>query len=518
MKFASAVLLIFALAPSAYLAWSFRDMPQFGEGHDDALMFASAKSFAAGRGYRIASLPGEPFQTKYPPLYPALLAMVWRLDSSFPENLKGAMTLAWAPLPFLAVACAFLYRRWGESMLVAAVLAAIVALNPYTVLFALSFRTELVFSTLLIAALLLLDRRPELAGVFAGLAYITRTAGIALLIAVIAIFVWRREFRKAARFLLTAAPFAFAWTLWVRMHKLVTDDANLLYYLDYLRFGLSNQNWSNIYQFVWTNAWAMLEGAGALLLVEVGKTTATRAALIVAAAAMLAGLARSRRTTELHPYTAFAIVYCGILLFWHFPPGARFLYPILPLLLYGAFVEARRLILAAKESKQRVASGVIVTAMAFFVVWMAWAQFQFLAVSVPANLTAHRERLRANVDAFRWIEGNVPAGESILAPNDAQLYLYTGRHAMNIITPPAYFYENRKDKVLQVQYGLVDFALRHQLRYIYFDTRFRYYLNDAEQMDVINRVQRDSRVRVVYNSGLILVCELIPGATLAGLT
>jgi len=90
---------VLALAPSAYLAWTYRAMPHLGYYHDDSLYFVSGKSLAAGDGYRISSLPGEPYQTKYPPLYSALLAIVWTIDPSFPSNLPIATLLAWLLLP-----------------------------------------------------------------------------------------------------------------------------------------------------------------------------------------------------------------------------------------------------------------------------------------------------------------------------------------------------------------------------------------------------------------------------------
>src|ERR1035438_3344634 len=71
---------VLALAPSAYLAWTLRAMPHLGFYHDDSIYWVSAKSLAEGHEYRIASLPGQPYQTKYPPLYPALLAGIWKID------------------------------------------------------------------------------------------------------------------------------------------------------------------------------------------------------------------------------------------------------------------------------------------------------------------------------------------------------------------------------------------------------------------------------------------------------
>lgn len=516
MKFASAIILLLALLPSAFLAWTFRDMPQLGEAHDDAVLLASAKSLAEGRGYRIASLPGEPFQTKYPPLYPALLATVWTSGASFPGNLSRAMAIAWAPLPLLAVLSAILFRRFGLSSPIAALLSAAIVLNPYTILFAVSLRTEVLFSLFLIASLLSLERWPLLAGLFAGCAYATRTAGIALLLAVVLVTIWRREYRKILLFTTAATPFVVIWSWWVSTHRFATSDPHLLYYLDYLKFGLANQNWGNIHLFVWTNAWAILEGAGGLLLTDAGKSMTVRAFLVVISSAVLAGLARSAKMRETQTYIAFSIVYTGILLFWHFPPGARFLYPLFPLLLFGIYVEARWLMGAASRSRQQSAAKILLLGLACCGLWIVWSEYRFVANTIPANLTAHHQRLQASLEGFQWIKANLPEDATILAPNDGPLYLHTGRHAMNIITPTAYFYENRKDKILGVQHELVNFAIERRLQYIYIDKRFRYHLDDKEQLDAFDRVRRDPRVRVAYASGAIALYELRPNERKAG--
>ena len=86
-KLTAAGVFILALAPSAYLAWTLRAMPHLGFYHDDSIYWVSAKSLAEGHEYRIASLPGQPYQSKYPPLYSTLLAGVWKIDGA------GAVTL-----------------------------------------------------------------------------------------------------------------------------------------------------------------------------------------------------------------------------------------------------------------------------------------------------------------------------------------------------------------------------------------------------------------------------------------
>ncbi len=85
-----------ALIPSAYLAWTLRTMPHLGFYHDDSIYWVSGRSLAMGDGYRIQSLPSQPYQTKYPPLYPALLAAIWKINPKFPANLplRDAVCLA----------------------------------------------------------------------------------------------------------------------------------------------------------------------------------------------------------------------------------------------------------------------------------------------------------------------------------------------------------------------------------------------------------------------------------------
>src|SRR3979411_3054568 len=83
------------LIPSGYFAYTYRAMPHLGSYHDDAVYWISAESLAQGHGYRIAHLPENPPQTKYPPLYPALLSLIWRVNGAFPNNLPLLMAVQW---------------------------------------------------------------------------------------------------------------------------------------------------------------------------------------------------------------------------------------------------------------------------------------------------------------------------------------------------------------------------------------------------------------------------------------
>src|SRR5580692_2582502 len=124
------LILLLLLIPSAVFAWRSRSMPEFASLHDDGIFFVTAKSIAEG-GYRIASLPENPLQTKFPPLYPLYLSAIWKLNSNFPDNLKLATLMSWMVLAILLWLVSLYYRRSGLSDSRTWLLVALLAINPY---------------------------------------------------------------------------------------------------------------------------------------------------------------------------------------------------------------------------------------------------------------------------------------------------------------------------------------------------------------------------------------------------
>ena len=149
--------LILLLIPSAAFLWRNSDMPQFGDIHDDSLYYVSAKSLAVG-DYRIESLPGRPFQTKYPPLYPLLLSIAWRMNSNFPANLPIAGWISWLALPLMLALLAALYPRMGIEGWRSWLLLIMLAANSYVILFSSRLLSELWFTALLAGVLLLVEK------------------------------------------------------------------------------------------------------------------------------------------------------------------------------------------------------------------------------------------------------------------------------------------------------------------------------------------------------------------------
>ena len=185
------------LTPSMWFAWRNRHIAELGEWHDDAIYHIVSKSVAEGHGYRIVSLPDAPFETKYPPLLIWVLAGIWRMNPKFPENLVLVTLFEWAMIPLFLWLSMVWFRRLGLSLVERWTALALLAVGPYTIVFSAGVFTEVLFSFLLLASLLACEearRNPSgwpwaaAAGFFAGLCYLTRTAGIVAMVAAPLVF------------------------------------------------------------------------------------------------------------------------------------------------------------------------------------------------------------------------------------------------------------------------------------------------------------------------------------------
>ena len=98
------LLVLFGLVlPFVAVAWS--STSTVGLLQDDAIYLSTAQALADGEGYRHVEMPARPLQTKYPPLYPAVLAVGFVL-AEHPGN-----------LPLLLLPTAFRGRGAGRPLL-----------------------------------------------------------------------------------------------------------------------------------------------------------------------------------------------------------------------------------------------------------------------------------------------------------------------------------------------------------------------------------------------------------------
>jgi hypothetical protein len=184
-------------------------------GGDNAGYMILAESIETGQGFRDIHLPGAPRHGQYPPVYPTILAIVSVLGGGLIAFKLLSTILTATSLVFLFMLAR---RRLGLEGGVAVVAA--FAVNPVLVYYSHWVLSEALFVLLTLIALWaserVLDSRRWLVIclAFALLAYLTRAAGLPLVLALLVMLSAKREWRRLAVAGGATAALAGAWWIW----------------------------------------------------------------------------------------------------------------------------------------------------------------------------------------------------------------------------------------------------------------------------------------------------------------
>ncbi len=517
---------VLAIAPAAYLAWTLRAMPHLGFYHDDSIYWVSAKSLAECHEYRIASLPGQPYQTKYPPLYPILLAGIWKINPNFPANLPLATLFAWLLLPiYLAMVWAF-FRQYGFSSREQCLLVLTAGLSPVAATFSFSLMPELLFTSLLVASVLLAERSladdappwlPVLAGVCGALAYLTKSAAGPLLLTAPVYFVWRRQFVKAALFFGAMLPAVAGWQWWAARHVSHSWDLVTLYYTNYFGFQIYNVSLRDLPLVFWHNLDGFLLGAGKLLTFDVpyGAKPLER----VVAVAAIAGVVRLARRTRKLQYPLAAVGISALLLVWHYVPDQRFVFPLYPLLLAGLWTELANVWLALRAAWKKPAAAERAVAfagagaLAALALFVCFTTFNGLFYFLPDLLGSYRDAFENRKPAYEWIAKNAPPDANVFAYDDPLLYLYSGRKSCNLPIPPKLYYHNDDAGIDKLLHSIPDFARQYQLSYVLLTpSDFYRDLHEPGARHLAEAVEQSGAFHAAFKTPSVTVYRLVPGS------
>ena len=403
-----------------------------GSFDDDGIYLSTAESLANGQSYRLAHLPAEPYQTKYPPLFPLMLSLSMRLDPAWRE---GVWFLLW-PIWLATALAAVLWRRLlmqglGLSSLAAtcAVLGSVLCTELLG--FLTMVMSEMPFAVFLAAALLVAGQRHRVAapasGFLAGLATLTRSIGIAVPAGVGLWLALQRRWREALLHVGTWALTMSPWWLWQARANAANaswaDELHYAYDLDYTAWFLGlgeaiRVAWINLVQNVLFLCSFSLPGSSSYLVDWASRdATAHKAIWFVALVIMLAfvcGLWRIAREAR-HPLVFAMLAYFGAMIVWPFN-SARFYLPVLPIVaavigrgVAGAFAEPRR-----RRVVEFVTAGHAVVAVVLFAIWL------------PGRKGVDASRI-GNQKMLSMIEENFAPGELVSAPLAPMITLNT-RH------------------------------------------------------------------------------------------
>ncbi|HXI39264.1 MAG TPA: hypothetical protein VNH83_04775 [Bryobacteraceae bacterium] len=448
---AVAIGVLFGGAASAFIGWAYwtaLNAPAVGMFHDDGIYLVTAKALATGHGYRIISLPGEIAQTKYPILFPALLAAVWKMSPQFPQNLFWlklaplACTLVWGALAFQ------FFRHETGSMPVAIALTGWLAMAPWVLFLGTALLSETLFAALVTGALLLVRRLergdggwPAVAGMalLASGAFLTRTLGITLLVAAGMMLCRRHRWRQAAIFAMLCSTLCGPWIWWqARQHSAALAHAA---YYSSANYG----NWNILLHYAPGEKARILSQnlMGALLapatLVGVPATGAGPLLALALGALIVAGFAVSFRG-RWAALEIFVLLYGAGVLSWAWPP-VRFVAPLLPVLLLYAYRGAQAACrLVSLRARQTVVAMVCLAVP--LLLQGAWS-LRRTAVAIGDGGTVEMPGLpqddwREMARMLDWIGRNAPPDAVLIGNLDPVLYLYTGRKSVRAFIPNPY--------------------------------------------------------------------------------
>ena len=436
-------------------------------GGDNAGYLSLAYSLATGEGYVEAWDPALAPHTKYPPLYPALLAGAMGLGAEAWITFKLLSLL----LVTLSVTVCFAWVRDRHGVLLATGVSLVLAFSPAFLWSTNWILSDPLFLALTLACLWSFHRSEHVAApsrwilagcVFAILSTFTRTAGLPLVLAVGAALGLARHWRALAGFVVAfVAPSVFWW-----LRSRSGGEAQYVsefwmidpYQPDLGRAGIGDlaaRVLENLQGYVLVHIPAGLSpwSGGAL----------TALGLVLMAAALAGWVARiGVRWTVVELFTP---LYFGLILLWPAVwSGDRFALPLYPLMLFYAAEAilrgARRL-----DSRLPLAVGVIAVALLLVPSTQSWGQSVREARACRAVVRqagpfgCYSEGLQQFVSAARWIGENVPDGSAVFSRKPRIFYTLSGVRSRTYplsSDPDRFFREAREVGVSYVVLDRVD--------------------------------------------------------------
>ena len=404
-------------------------------GGDNAGYIALAHSLITTGSYTDAFDPEGLPHTKYPPVFPGLLAVLIGLGARTWVALKMTAVVS----TVAAVAFTYLWAERSVGALTAFAVGLLLATSSGVVYYSHWVLSDPLFVAFTIAALFALAHadqegaRPAwlIVGVLAaGLAYFTRSAGLPLIVALLAWLGIRGRWRVLGITAVSLALPMLAW-LWRGRGAGVAQYGTEFWMVDPYQpalgtvglLGLIPRVFANLSSYVLHHGPAGVIGADGPALSQLGVALA-----VGAIAGWVLRIKEGISTAEI-----FFPLYTGLILLWpEVWGGDRFLLPVYPLVfLYGA--------VALGEVARRIPAAVAspLTAVAFLVLLLP-AAGSWIEGTRQASACADVSRARGAwgcygsqvgffVAAATWTGPGLPDGSAVLTRKPRHFYVQSGR-------------------------------------------------------------------------------------------
>lgn len=207
--------------------------PAVGLFVDDGWYVLLAKALADGQGFTVINSPSPGIMPLYPPGFPAVLSLIFRIAPAFPENVWLLKSVSVASV-FLAAALVYKYlvREQGMNRAAAHGIALLTLLTPAIVFFATStVMSECFFTFLQLGAIVCVERCLKAEGrgraltllvggaCFASLAFLTRPIAVGLICAAGVYLLLNRRIFQALIFSLVVFLILGPWLAYSKAHE-----------------------------------------------------------------------------------------------------------------------------------------------------------------------------------------------------------------------------------------------------------------------------------------------------------
>jgi hypothetical protein len=402
-------------------------------GGDNAGYVALAHALAGGEGYVDAFDPLRAPHTKYPPLFPLLLAGLIGLGATTWTALKSISAVA----TVAGVAATFLWTERRLGPWAAFATGVVFSASAGTVYHSHWVLSDAVFVLLAMVSLWALeraearswDRRWIALGVVSALcSYFTRSAGLPLLVAILTWLALRRRFKTVGAVALAFGAPALLW--WLRGRGAGVGDYAIEFWLvDPYQPGLGTIGVGGLLGRGLENAVAYATRHLPAAVLGASGGWATGFGLTLLSLAVVGWGARVRRAP--HAADLFVPLYAGLVLVWPAVWGGdRFVLPLLPMVLAYAAWTLERATRRLGGGGSMVAAGamlaLLLPSLGTWVGSVRDARACAAIVSVGGPFACYSSGVLEFVDAAAWMGSSLPDGSAVMTRKPRIFHVMSG--------------------------------------------------------------------------------------------
>lgn len=417
-----------------------------GHSIDDGIHLVASKALAMGHGLVMISDPAAPPATQFPPAQSLFLTPIFMLFPDPPDNIIPLKSVsALFALAFVAVSWFWLRRHMATN--IAILMTCLVAFHPETIRFSGAVMAEMGYGAASIAALLFFERAIEnqderlnikmlvWACIMMAVAYLFRSIGIGLLLALPGLLIVKRRWGAWAAMLIGFLILVSPWLL--KSALLGTPEYRTQFWVFDLEnptqgtiglWGLFDRMWLNGITYVTeTIPIHLLPVLGSQRVIQFSESLGLWSGLLIVRLSLtlivLIG-ALYRLRTGVRALELYMIVYFGMLMIWHTRIQWKYMAPITPILFLYAYTGIVFLLDRLSDRKA------IKQAIVFACLGLLCLSEGFRATDAVQKGWVTQGRHDPYAKAYIWLKQDSSETSLLMGFDHLGLYLYTGRKAL----------------------------------------------------------------------------------------